>query len=670
MPRLKQLLALVLGAAFALLLMTQKTVANDFDDEHHHVSHHKHDHHGLRSSRIPEYPDVIGEYMHIPGARTAGTPKALDTAAFLRVRSAFDGEHPDDADAVIIAMPGFSSIPSHWLYIAAQLVHKGNQRHCDADKDNGDKDRDADERSERDSSHKHRCRVEVWIVDRRGSNLEDTLGLLQARLKRDPETALDYYFGRSILSLDPARPGKFPATPPHLLPTQPDSLFRPLQQADVPFEAEWGFEAHAGDVDRMIALIKEKRGAKNIFLAGHSQGGGFIGTYAGSMRPDGHRGFEKIAGLIALDPAPVGGTVDAPTAAQLQTYLTSVATLRSGTVQVFTNGTGQLPNYNGPRAGTRTSISGIFLAFEGFDVENNIFPPRQVGTLPFSPAGDSFLLNLRATNLALAGLGIDTDPVPNGFLQNSVIIVLGEGLGRLNFAPVPGTEALCDRSRPGIPATACIPSPAQIDPNKVYDWIEGGGNGGVTNEVGKARLFGNSLLYAPSRTNVRPVTVDFAVSGKRTIYAGDMNAANWYPSNRYDNDMGFVSTFRKLSIHESGVNLDVDKTLVNVPFYIARQNPDPTNPFPLVTDFTNINRTGVTQSPVAAALTPINPAINISLYKHTDFVSADDSLAGQVTPGQPGANALSNTVIDWVLARTKGRAEVPSPGALGVRAVR
>lgn len=617
------------------------------------------DRHGLRSSLVPEYPDVIGEYIQIPGARTPGTPVVLDTASFLRVRSAIDGLEPKDADAVVIAMPGFSSIPSHWLYLAAQLVHKANERTCDNDQRRG---------------HGHafgeRCRVEVWIVDRRGSNLEDTAGLLLARLAGDPMVSLDYYFGRSILNLDPTRPGKFPATPPHLLPQQPDAVFRPLEQADVPFMSEWGFEAYAGDVDDMIALIEQKHGARNIFLAGHSQGGGFIGTYAGSLRPDGRRGFEKIAGLIALDPAPVGGTVDAPTAAQVQTYLNGVTALRSGAVQVFTNGTGALPNYNGPKAGARTSISGIFLEFEGFDAENKIFPARQIGSLPFSPAGDQFLLNLRYTNLALAGLGIDTDPVPNSFLQNTVIVALGEGLGRLDFAPVPGTEAQCDRSNPRVPPTVCIPSTAQIDPDKVYGWIEAGGNGGVSIEVGKARLFGNSLAYAPSRTNVRPVFVDFPVSGPRVIYAGDMNAANWYPSNRYDNDMAFLSQFRRINIQDANVHLDVDKTLVNLPFYIARQSPDPTNPFPLVTDFTNINRTGVTQTAAAAAITPFNPAINVALYRHTDFVSADDSLAGQVTPGQPGASAISNTLIEWVLARAQGRAGVPSPQSLGVRAVR
>src|SRR6185295_16407667 len=113
----------------------------------------------LDGSLVPGYPDVVAEYLHIPGARTAGTPVVLDTGAFLRVRSALDGDHPRHAQAVVIAMPGFSSIPSHWLFLAAQLVHKANTRSCDVDRDE-----DADDRS----SHRSGCRVEVWIVDRRG----------------------------------------------------------------------------------------------------------------------------------------------------------------------------------------------------------------------------------------------------------------------------------------------------------------------------------------------------------------------------------------------------------------------------------------------------------------------------------------------------------------------
>ena len=621
----------------------------------------------LAGSLVPGYPDVVAEYLHIPGAPTDGTPRGLDTGAFLRVRSALDGEHPRHAQAVVVAMPGFSSVPSHWLWLAAQLVHKANARPCgvasDRDRERerqgaDDDDDDADDRGDR-------CRVEVWIIDRRGSNLEDTSGLLSARLRSDPGAAIDYYFGHSILSLDPERPGKFPLVPPQNLPGQPDARFQPLAQADVPFEAEWGFEAHAGDVDRMIALVRERGGAKNVFLAGHSQGGAFISSYAGRLGPDGHRGFEKLAGLIALDPAPLNGREPSPTAAELTAYFTGVTALRTGATQVFTNGSGALPNYNGPRAGALTSVAGVGLAFRSLDDES-ILPIRQFGALPFSPAGDAFLRKIRLSNLAGAGLGIDTDPLPGRFLQNGVITALGEGLGRLDFTPVPGTETACD---PLSPAGRCLPDPAQIDPDRIYGWIEGGGNGSVA-EVGKASLWAASLAFSPARTNVLPVAVRFAVSGLRLIYAGDMNASTWYPSIRYDSDMAFLGTFHRVNIQESGVSLDIDRDAINIPVYMARRTNAAANANPLVTDYTEINRAGVTQTSEAATLTPIDPAINVALYNHTDMVSADDSLAGSVLPGQPGASAVSDTLIDWMLARAHGRARVPRPAELGVRRAR
>src|SRR5439155_23255111 len=95
---------------------------------------------------------------------------------------------------------------------------------------------------------------------------------------------------------------------------------------------------------------------------------------------------------------------------------------------------------------------------------------------PLSRGGHAYLRESRLTNLAGAGMGIDTDPLPGRSLQNGVITALGEGLGRLDFAPRPGTEAACD---PLSPAGRCLPDPAQIEPARVDGWIEGGGNGGV-----------------------------------------------------------------------------------------------------------------------------------------------------------------------------------------------
>ena len=142
-----------------------------------------------------------------------------------------------------------------------------------------------------------------------------------------------------------------------------------------------------------------------------------------------------------------------------------------------------------------------------------------------------------------------------------------------------------------------------------------------------------------------------------------------YPSERYDGDMQFLGRFKTIKIAEQGVNLDIDKTAIaKIPAYVARQSTSTTfgNPFPQVMDFTEVNKTGTHQTEAAAALTPFDKNINSALYFHTDYVSVDDSLAGQVTPGKPGSSAVANTLIEWVLKRSVGRAKVPTPKSLGV----
>jgi hypothetical protein len=65
-------------------------------------------------------------------------------------------------------------------------------------------------------------------------------------------------------------------------------------------------------------------------------------------------------------------------------------------------------------------------------------------------------------------------------------------------------------------------------------------------------------------------------------------------------------------------------------------------------------------------VTPFDPKINVAILHHTDFVSADDSTPDKGRPGDAGNSAVANTLIDWVLKRSKGVAITPTPKALGV----
>jgi len=603
----------------------------------------------LSKSLVPGYPDVVGEYLQVPGYAAPGTPAGLNTATFLRLRSAGDGETPKAANAVIVGLPGFASTPAHWLYLGSQLVHRAQAQTCEGKP----------------------CRIEVWVLQRRGANLAETEGLREARVKHDPKIALDHYLGAAALvpSSRPGEPAKVTGTGV--------GKWTPLTQGDAAFMADWDFQAYAGDIDAMIKLIGEKTGNKNIFLAGHSQGGGFVSNYAGRLQADGKRGVEKLSGLIFLDGGPSAGTAPAPTEAELGAYFKRVGDLRSGKADVYTGASGMLGAIAGPMAAASQSVTGIYYAFVDPQAEA-IFPLRTASAAPPNP-GDDFLKAARMTWLARAGSSFDTDPVPGGGVQMPVLQFLGEGLGYLDFKPLPGTEDQCDKTpappmmgppRPGMAASKCVPSATMVDPAKVYGWVEGGGNGAAPLDAGKAKLWMDSQAYAPARSNIKPVKASFKNSGPRTIDASNMIASNWYPSERWDFDAGFVGRYKTLKLDREGVKLDVDKTaIVGVPVYVARQSPQAgmTNPFPGVTDFTEVNKTGTHQTDAARAITAFDPKINAKLYFHTDFVSVDDSTPDKGTPGDPGNSAVAATLTDWVLKRSKGAATVPTPTALGVR---
>ena len=598
---------------------------------------------GDAGSQVPGYPDVVAEYIQVPGGKAPGTPAALNTASFLRLRASADGDKPRPANAVIVGLPGFSSTPPHWLFLSSQMVSRAAKQTCDGQP----------------------CRLEVWVLQRRGANLAETEALTEARRKGDPQIALNHYLGADAIGPD----GKVgPATAA--------AAWKPLTQADLTFMADWGFEAYAADVDAMIGRIRERSGARNIFLAGHSQGGGFVSNYAARRGPGGKRGVEGLAGLIFLDGGPSAGVQPEPTAAELDAYLARVDALRSGKDRVYTDANGILGAIAGPASAASQSVTGVYYALSDPSAEA-IFPLRVAGMAP--APGDDFLKTARMTWLARAGASFDTDPVPGGGVQMQILQYLGQGLGRLDFTPLPGTLDSCDRTPPPAavgpmramgPPPKCVPSGAMVDPGRVHGWIEPGPDG--PKEAGRASLWLNAQAFAPTRSNIRPVTVKFAESGRRVIDASDMIGSNWYPSERWDFDAGFVSRYRTLKIDRDGVKLDVDKAAIaGVPVYVARQGFTQGvtgNPFPGVRDYTEVNKTGTWQTPEAKAVSPFDPAINAAIYFHTDFVGADDSRSGQARPGEPGASAISGTLVDWVLKRAKGLSDTPTPAALGVRA--
>ena len=69
---------------------------------------------------------------------------------------------------------------------------------------------------------------------------------------------------------------------------------------------------------------------------------------------------------------------------------------------------------------------------------------------------------------------------------------------------------------------------------------------------------------------------------------------------------------------------------------------------------------------LAARKSPLNPATNMRFYKNLDIHSADNSngakaLTGSAVPGDIGANPISDTLPDWIIARMgSGGVDLPA----------
>ena len=629
-----------------------------------------------KAQPVPGYPDVIGEYVSVPGARAADTPEELDQVAFLRLRHRALGAD-DEVDALLIGQPGFASTPGAWLQLGSQLVTRAHDDACPIP---GATDR--------------RCAIEVWVVDRRGSNLEDTEGLRRALLAQDPRRAVEYYYGPA--AFDERGLIRRPAGDDwDRLLGGSGARFRPLTQRDLAFLWDWGFETAAGDLDALLELVPRRSRSTSVFLAGHSQGGGFVAAWAGRRGAAGRRGYEQVAGLVFLDGGPALGDSEEPSEGAIVEHLREVAAVRGGARPRFGAELSGIPL--GAGLAVRGALLGLYYSLR--PDEEAVFPPS---VRPAHPAAECFVfgyhmaqedcggVGLRLTNRAHAGMAFDDDPLPGGFLQTPIITSLGVRSGRLDFQAREGTGGECAAAGPRGMQPPCPPSPSQIQPGRIYRWLDGGA-GGPAGEDGplngwtsfdggetfvdrllqpgpnptRVDAYVQQVAYAPTLTNLEPFAVRFEQSGERTVDSRVLNGMTWYQSRRYDLDLAFLGRFPLVRLNREEVRYDLDKTTVAVPVYVAAREAR-ANPFPRVEDYTAIGPRGTNQSDLARRVSPFDLAISSRLYGHSDFLTADDSLAGRAQPGEPGASVVAGTLVSWLLARSSGTVRVPSSERLGV----
>jgi pimeloyl-ACP methyl ester carboxylesterase len=153
--------------------------------------------------------------------------------------------------------------------------------------------------------------VEVWAVDRRSNQLEDTVGLDLAEQEQDPLLGLDFLFGEELgLEMHPTLASELDRR----------AIFYD-SGADLAFMAQWTSLVHSQDIDAVVEAARSVARNANVFLGGHSAGTGFTARYAATdFNLDGgdpEPGYQKLRGLVMLE----GGGGSLPTEAPTEDLL-------------------------------------------------------------------------------------------------------------------------------------------------------------------------------------------------------------------------------------------------------------------------------------------------------------------------------------------------------------
>jgi pimeloyl-ACP methyl ester carboxylesterase len=146
--------------------------------------------------------------------------------------------------------------------------------------------------------------LEVWAVDRRANQLEDTVGLELAVDLGDPDVGLDFLFGEQL---------GLPLSEPLVDGPNRRIVFY-NNDSDMPFLAQWTPLVHSRDIDVIVESARVSANNSNVFLGGHSAGTGFIARYAATdfnfSGEEADPGYRKLRGLILMEG---GGEANADT---------------------------------------------------------------------------------------------------------------------------------------------------------------------------------------------------------------------------------------------------------------------------------------------------------------------------------------------------------------------
>lgn len=172
-------------------------------------------------------------------------------------------------DAILVLVPGFEGGASTFAVLAESLARRAKSESSMV--------------------------VEVWAVDRRSNQLEDTAGLDLAEQEQDPSLGLDFLFGDDLgLEMNETLASELNRR----------AIFYDTGE-DLAFMAQWTTLVHSQDIDAVVEEARSIARNANVFLGGHSAGTGFTARYAATdfnlVGGDPEPGYAKLRGLVMLE---------------------------------------------------------------------------------------------------------------------------------------------------------------------------------------------------------------------------------------------------------------------------------------------------------------------------------------------------------------------------------
>jgi hypothetical protein len=208
----------------------------------------------------PQCPGVVWDYRVVDSVAApdnpitqAQTPTQYNRVSYYRFRPDTGAAPPKDVAAILIVLPGFTVGSNYLNFMAQNLV----------DISCGE--------------------IEVWTVDRRNHQMEDTWGMQAAEQELDPDIAYGYYYegaqvdGRTFQGY----PNAF--------------------DSGSAMMSEWGMDVLMKDIRTVIEQVPADKRKTNVFLGGHSRGAAHIKVFGAYQFEDGSMGADQVAGLAMLD---------------------------------------------------------------------------------------------------------------------------------------------------------------------------------------------------------------------------------------------------------------------------------------------------------------------------------------------------------------------------------